>query len=127
MPPDPQTRTLAPNETLVLRDVLADLWGLSSVSGVLQVATDQPVLISAAKSSAGRYGTRLPIIGDQLRISSGQIGDSLWLQQDAKASTTITLSLETPDSNLDLILFDDAGTKLNTLSFTGGPRLSSFR
>ncbi|QOY85518.1 hypothetical protein [Paludibaculum fermentans] len=123
VPPDPQTRTLAPNETLVLRDVLADLWGLSSVSGVLQVATDQPVLISAAKSSAGRYGTRLPIIGDQLRISSGQIGDSLWLQQDAKASTTITLSLETPDSNLDLILFDDAGTKLNTLSFTGGPQI----
>lgn len=122
-PLEPQTRTLAPAETLVLHDALSELWGLNGASGVLLVSCDQPVLLSAVKSTPGRYGTRLPVIGDQRKLTATQIGDSLWIQQDPAGSTTITLSLETADTDLDLILFDDKGAKLNTQTFTGGPQL----
>jgi hypothetical protein len=121
--PAPETKTVAPGQTLVLHDVIAELWGMSGRSGVLKVTTDQPVLITAAKSAPGRYGTRLPVIGEQRALSAGQIGDSLWIQQDSSASTSISLALETADAAVDLILFDANGAKLTTVTLSGGPQV----
>jgi hypothetical protein len=127
-PVEPVTRTLPPLTTLVLGDVLSELWGLSEQQGTVLITTDQPTIVSAVKyietDSGGRAGSPLPVSYSEDLLTPSSFGDLLWIQQTADApgsSAILSVYVAKPDTQVDIRLFDSEGTQIAANSIQSGP------
>ncbi len=80
---------LAPGQTLVVRNVLQQLWGASGAAATIVTSTG-PLLIRARTyntAASGTYGVALPVIADDRFLFPGVSADSLWIAQSADGST----------------------------------------
>ncbi len=86
----PKNLTLNPGQTIVYSDVVGSLFGISGGAGALSLSSDQPLLIRAKTyntAPSGTYGVALPVIASDRLLAPGDVGDSLWISQDASGSS----------------------------------------
>jgi len=84
-----KTLALAPGQTVVSSDVVASLFASPGAAGALSVSSDQPLLIRAKTyntGASGTYGVALPVVASDRLLAPGDVGDSLWISQDASGS-----------------------------------------
>ena len=82
--------TLNPGQTVVYSDVAGATFGISGGAGALSVSSDQPLLIRAKTyntAASGTYGVALPVVTSDRLLAPGDVGDSLWITQDASGSS----------------------------------------
>jgi hypothetical protein len=89
--PGPNTKsiTLSGGETVVYRNVLDSLFGTTG-AGALSISSAQPLLIRARTyntAPSGTFGLALPVYEADRLLAAGEIGDSLWVSQDASPSS----------------------------------------
>jgi hypothetical protein len=96
--------TLNAGETLAYRNVVELLFGTSG-AGALSISSDQPLLLRARTyntASSGTYGVALPVYEADRLLTAGEVGDSLWVSQDASGSSGYR-------TNIAVVFPDDAG------------------
>ena len=87
--PNPKSVTLNAGETVVYRNVVDSLFGLSG-AGALSISSLQPLLLRARTyntASGGTYGVALPVFDADRVLTAGETGDSLWISQDASGNS----------------------------------------
>lgn len=118
--------TLGPGQTVVWRNVLQQLFGLST-SGALQVTSDgTPLLIRARTyndSLSGTYGVALPVFGTDGFLLEGDIGHSLWVSQspDPTQGYRTNIAVLFPDAGggaATVTVFDGDGNQIGQTDFS---------
>jgi len=102
---NPSNLTLNPGQTVVYADVAGVTFGVSGAAGALSIASDQPLLIRAKTyntAASGTYGVALPVVGSDRLLAPGDVGDSLWVSQDASGATGYR-------TNVAVVFPDDSG------------------
>lgn len=112
-------RRLAAGETLVVRNVLRDLWGIEEGFGTLTVESGAPLAIAGAtrnvSAPSGTYGVGL-VAGAAL--AAGSTAHAAWLTHDGEAApgsrANVTVALLEPGSAVLVEIRDAAGTLLGS-------------
>src|SRR3979411_846343 len=113
--------TLGPGQTVAYRNILDQLWGVTS-SGALQVSSDSVLLLRARtynNASAGTYGVALPVFADDQLLSLGDTADSVWVSQSADYRTNIGVVF--PDEgggSASVTIYDADGNTLGTKDYS---------
>jgi len=87
--PNAKTVALSAGETIVYRNVVDSLFGATG-AGALSISSDQPILVRARTyntASSGTYGVSLPVYEADRLLGAGEVGDSLWVSQDASGNS----------------------------------------
>jgi hypothetical protein len=118
-------RTIAPGQTLVLKQALRSLWGLTGRSGAVRLTANQPLLAWATLYGTGvqaPFSFAIAAQPDATLLGSGDTGHCGWLSQSASGSAgMIGVVLTAPRSSVTLSVIDDAGKQLAQKIVTGGP------
>lgn len=128
-PPAPVTRTLGAGQTFVATNALQALFGLAEKAGTVRVTADQPLLISGRTyndaNPAGTFGTNLNAVPDEELLTKGDVGHAPWVSESPDSSvgfrTNVGVFLLAPNSSVDVVLFDAAGTEKGRTTVSGGP------
>lgn len=115
--PPPPSRAFG---TLVVSDVLGELWGLSEQRGALLVSTDQAAVITANRlievGDSGRAGSALPVVSRDDLATSGSAADFIWTSRDG----TLDLYAADAGTEVEVSLLDETGQPLGSRSFKSG-------
>jgi len=114
-------KSLAAGETQVFTGVLATLFGLSSDSGTLALASEarlayQMTTFNSAgiRVLGGVYGLALSPVHDADLFTAGETGHMLWASQGSTYRTNVSLVLTDPNSSVELRVLDSAGVSRGT-------------
>jgi len=118
--------TLNPGQTVVYSDVAGVTFGVSGGAGALSVSSDQPLLIRAKTyntAASGTYGVALPVVSTDRLLSPGDVGDSLWITQDASGSTGYRTNIavvfpDDPGGAAAVTVYDADGNELGSQDFS---------
>ncbi len=112
-------RAIPPMGTLVVGDVLSELWGLSEQRGTVLVNTDQAAAAFAYRyvevGEGGRAGSALAVMGREDLLGAGRTADFLWARREA----VIDLYLGAAGSAVDVTVWSGEGKKLGTRTVAG--------
>ena len=123
------TRTVVAGETLVLPNVLQELWGGGDLAGAARLTSTQDLLISARTYNnadpAGTFGLGLEVVRDANLLTAGETGHVGWISESPDGSkgfrTNVGIVLPTAGSAVDAIVYGTGGTELGRRTFSGGP------
>ena len=122
----PKNLTLGPGQTVVYSDVAGVTFGVSGAAGALAVSSDQPLLIRAKTyntAASGTYGVSLPVVASDRLLSPGDVGDSLWVTQDASgaAGYRTNIAMVFPDASggeATVTVYDADGNDVGSQNFS---------
>ena len=113
-----QSVSLAPGGTVVYRNVIGGLFGLSGAVGALTVSSDQPLLLRARTyndAGTGTYGVALPVVEESRLLSAGDTADTFWIDQDAASTsgyrTNIAVAFPDGGGSAIVTVFDSNGVQ----------------
>jgi hypothetical protein len=124
----PKNFTLNPGKTIVYSDVAGVTFGVSGGAGALSITSDQPLLIRAKTyntAASGTYGVALPVVSTDRLLSPGDVGDSLWITQDASgaAGYRTNIAVAFPDDSggeATVTVYDADGNARGSQDFSLG-------
>lgn len=131
----PRNLTLNPGQTIVYSDVAGVTFGVSGGAGALSISSDQTLLIRAKTyntSMSGTYGVALPIVSTDRLLSPGDVGDSLWISQDASGNSgyRTNVAVVFPDASggaATVTVYDADGTARGSQDYSlDAPGLQQF-
>jgi hypothetical protein len=120
-----QAVSLAPGQTVVYRNVIGGLFGLSGAVGALTVDSDQPLLLRARTyndAGPGTYGVALPVVAEDRLLSAGDQADTFWISQDAAADsgyrTNVAVAFPDGGGSATVTVFDANGQQVGEHVFS---------
>ncbi len=119
--PVPAVRRVRAGETIVLENVLKELWGLDGTFGTLTASCGSPLVLAGATrnvaSPEGTYGVGLAPLAAGEEIAAGETGWSAWLTHVAGASgsrSNVNVALLVAGSSATVEVRDGAGALVGT-------------
>ncbi len=116
---------LAPGQTLVVRNVLQQVWGATGAFATVVTSTSDLLIRARTYNAAasGTYGVALPVVADDRFLSTGDSADSLWISQSANGSTgyRTNVAVVFPDAtggDATVTVYDAAGAAGGSQAFS---------
>jgi hypothetical protein len=120
-----QAVSLAPGQTVVYRNVIGGLFGLSSAVGALTVDSTQPLLLRARTyndAGPGTYGVALPVVAEDRLLAAGEQADTFWISQDAAGDsgyrTNVAVAFPDGGGSAIVTVFDANGQQVGEHVFS---------
>jgi len=127
-PPPPAVElTLAPRQTMLFNDLVAELFDRKELAGALLVEASSPDLVARGaaynlRPDGGRVGQSLPTLGWAELLRTGEKGSLIGLARNDERRTNLgLLNLGSAPATLRLTLLDGAGSVLVTREYALSP------
>ena len=124
------TRTIAPGETLVVPNALADLFGPGDRAGAVRVTSAQELFVNGrtynTADSSGTFGLGLEAVRDEELLGAGTTGHVAWVSESDDGAkgfrTNVGIVLATAGASVDAVVIGSGGGELGRRTFSGGPQ-----